>query len=181
MRSVQIASGYAHPGDPAAFEIGPSGLVFDAKTNTLYVASTANNAIYAIRGAGTTRSDLGMGSVVYQDSTVLHGPVGLAMSPDGNLIAAQGDAVNPDPKHPSELVEFTRGGTLIGQYSISEHPGARLAWRRRRAACNSRRSTTTRTLSSSGTLPHFFYVYARPQLRHDAWTGTGPRRGRSAP
>jgi hypothetical protein len=122
-QSVQIASGYIHRGDPAAFEIGPTGLVFDAKSNTLYVASTGDNAIYAIRGAGTTRVDRGTGRVVYQDSTHLHGPLGMTMAPDGNLIAAQSDAVNSDPKQPSELVEFTTKGKFIGQFSISTEQG----------------------------------------------------------
>src|SRR5262249_40908135 len=49
MRSVQIASGYTHHGDPAAFEVGPTGLVFDPKSNRLSVASTGDNAIYAVR------------------------------------------------------------------------------------------------------------------------------------
>jgi sugar lactone lactonase YvrE len=97
--------------------------VFDAKSNTLYVASTGDNAIYAIRGAGTTRLDRGTGRIVYQDSTHLHGPLGMTMAPDGNLIAAQSDAVNSDPKQPSELVEFTTKGKFIGQFSISTEQG----------------------------------------------------------
>jgi hypothetical protein len=122
-RSVQIASGYIWHGDPVAFEIGPTGLVFNAKTNTLYVASTGDNAIYAIKGAGTTKADRGTGKVVYQDSTHLHGPLSMTMAPDGNLIASQGDAVNSDPKQPSELVEFTAKGKFIGQFSINTQQG----------------------------------------------------------
>jgi DNA-binding beta-propeller fold protein YncE len=122
-RAVQIASGYIHRGDPAAFEIGPTGLVFNAKSNTLYVASTGNNAIYAIRGAGTTKADRGTGRIVYQDSAHLHGPLGMTIAPDGNLIAAQGDAINSDPNQPSELVEFTTKGKFIGQFSISTAQG----------------------------------------------------------
>jgi hypothetical protein len=123
VRSVEIASGYTHRGDPAAFEIGPTGLVYVAKTNTLYVASTGDNAIYAVRGAGTTKKNLGTGRVIYQDATHLHGPLGLAMAPDGNLIAAQGDAINSDPNQPSELVEFTARGKFIGQFAISTQQG----------------------------------------------------------
>jgi hypothetical protein len=74
-RSVQIASGYTHRGDPTAFEIGPTGLVFNAKSNTLYVASTGDNAIYAIRGAGTTKADRGTGKIIDQNSKHLHGPI----------------------------------------------------------------------------------------------------------
>jgi DNA-binding beta-propeller fold protein YncE len=122
-RSVEIASGYTHRGDPNAFEVGPTGLVFNAKTNTLYVASTGDNAIYALRGAGTTRTDRGTGSVIYQDAAHLHGPLGLALAPDGNLIAAQGDAINSDMNQASELVEFTTKGKFIGQFSINTQQG----------------------------------------------------------
>lgn len=121
--AVQIASGYTHHGDPAAFEVGPTGLAFDERTNTLYVASTGDNAIYAIHGAGTTRADHHTGPVVYQDTAHLHGPLGLTFAPDGNLIAAQGDAVNPDPNQTSELVEFTPKGRFVGEFSLSSSAG----------------------------------------------------------
>ncbi len=121
--ATQIASGYTHHGDPAAFEVGPTGLAFDPGTNTLYVASTGDNAIYAIPFAGSTHVDRGRGRLVYQDNVHLHGPLGLTFAPDGNLIAAQGDAINPDPNQTSELVEFTRTGRFVGQFSLSDMPG----------------------------------------------------------
>ncbi len=34
----------------------------------------------------------------------LHGPFGLVLAPNGDLITANGDAVNGDPTQPSELV-----------------------------------------------------------------------------
>src|SRR3954469_13376420 len=74
-RVVQIASGYTATTDPAALVIGPNGLAFDARTNTLYVASTGDNAIYAIPHAGTRRSDAGTGAIIYQDDVHLHGPL----------------------------------------------------------------------------------------------------------
>jgi hypothetical protein len=43
---------------------------------------------------------------------------------DGNLITANGDAVNGDPNFPSELVEFTKKGKFVGQFSISTQQGA---------------------------------------------------------
>jgi hypothetical protein len=119
----QIASGYTHRGDPAAFLLGPTGLAFDARTNTLYVASTADNAIYAVARAGTTRRDLGTGRIVYQDNVHLHGPLGLTFAPDGNLIVANGDAINPDPNNNSTLVEFTRTGRFVGQFQINTMAG----------------------------------------------------------
>jgi len=115
---TQIASGYAHSGDSAAFELGPTGLAFDAAHNTLYVASTLDNKIFAIPNAERTRHDQGTGTVVYSDNTHLHGPIGLALAPNGNLIAANADSVNADPNHQSELVEFTKNGQFIAQVSL---------------------------------------------------------------
>ena len=85
---TQIASGYPHGPDPNAFELGPTGLAFNAATGKLYVASTADNAIFAIANAGARTDDGGTGTLVYQDRVHLHGPLGLTFAPDGNLIAA---------------------------------------------------------------------------------------------
>ena len=41
MSQNEIADGYAHHGNPAAFVLAPTGLAFDKKANILYVASTA--------------------------------------------------------------------------------------------------------------------------------------------
>lgn len=120
---TQIASGYTHRGDPAAFEIVPTGLVYDHATDTLYVASTGDNAVYAVRNAAHARSDQGTGRVIYQDAAHLHGPLGMTTTVDGSLIVANGDAVNPDPANPSTLVEFTRRGRFVGQFSLSDAPG----------------------------------------------------------
>lgn len=120
---TQIASGYTHQGDPAAFEIGPTGLVYDHATDTLYVASTGDNAVFAVHNAAHARSDHGTGRVIYQDAAHLHGPLGMTTASDGNLIVANGDAVNPDPANPSTLVEFTRRGRFVGQFALSDTAG----------------------------------------------------------
>jgi uncharacterized protein (TIGR03118 family) len=115
---TQIASGYAHRTDPNALVVGPTGLTFDAKTGTLYVASTGDNAVYAIHDAAVTNKDQGTGKVVVDDPQHLHGPLALALAPNGDLIAANGDAVNADPNQPNELVEFTPHGKFVGQFQI---------------------------------------------------------------
>jgi len=121
---TQIASGYAHRPDPAAFLLGPTGLAYDARSDTLYVASTVDNAIYAVKQAGRTRVDRGTGSVIFNDPARLHGPLGLAFAPNGNLIVANGDAINADPNQPNELVEFTTRGRFVSQLSVNPTPGA---------------------------------------------------------
>jgi hypothetical protein len=115
---TQIASGYEHHGDPTAFELGPTGLAYDREHDLLYVASTADNAVFVIPDAADTRKDHGKGKLVYQDNVHLHGPLGLLLAPNGDLIAANGDSINPDKTQPSELVEFTPGGKFVAQISI---------------------------------------------------------------
>ncbi len=116
----QIASGYAHRCDPAAFVVGPTGVILDPKTDVLYVASAGDNAIFAIDDASTRYTDAGRGHIVVHDDTHLHGPLGLALAPNGDLVSAQGDAVNPnpDPNGQSEIAEFTRRGAFVAQFSV---------------------------------------------------------------
>ena len=80
---TRIGSGYLTRTDPAALVVGPTGLAYDARRNILYVASTGNNAIYAISNASQRTTDGGMGRLVYQDSAHLRGPLGLVLAPNG--------------------------------------------------------------------------------------------------
>jgi DNA-binding beta-propeller fold protein YncE len=122
-RAVQIASGYTHRGDPAALALGPTGLAYDPRTDTLYVASTADNAIFAITHAEHARADRGRGILVYQDNAHLRGPLGLVLAPNGNLITSNGDAINADPNQNSELVEFTPRGRFVSQLQVDPEAG----------------------------------------------------------
>jgi hypothetical protein len=120
---VQIASGYGHRLDPAALVVGPAGLAYDASTDTLYIASSADNEIFAVAHAGATFQDHGKGKLIYQDNVHLHGPLGLALAPNGDLITANSDAQNVDANQPSELVEFTKTGRFVGQFSVDPANG----------------------------------------------------------
>jgi uncharacterized protein (TIGR03118 family) len=120
---TQIASGYAHRTDPNALVIGPTGLAFDAERDILYVASTGDNAIFAIHRAAQTHHDHGLGELITNSSTYLHGPLGLVLAPNGDLIVSNGDAVNTDPNHLNEVVEFTRHGKFVGQFQIDNGAG----------------------------------------------------------
>jgi hypothetical protein len=40
------------------------------------------------------------------------------LAPDGGLIVSNGDAVNPDPNHLNEIVEFNREGQFIGRSQL---------------------------------------------------------------
>jgi len=121
--ATQIASGYVHRCDPAAFVVGPTGVAFDAATDTLYVASSGDNAIYTIPNASTRHTDAGKGNLLTADSIHLHGPLGLLLAPNGDLISAQGDAVNPDPNQVSELVEFNSAGEFVSEVEVDPAAG----------------------------------------------------------
>lgn len=124
LRETQIASGYMHRCDPAAFVVGPTGVALNKETDTLYVSSAGDNAIFAIRDASSRATDAGMGHLVVQDQIHLHGPLGLALAPNGDLISTQGDAVNPDPNHQSEVVEFTPKGQFVSEFSVDPVAGS---------------------------------------------------------
>jgi hypothetical protein len=124
LKKTQIASGYLTRLDPAALVVGPTGLALDTKRDVLYVASTGDNAILAVPHATRRSTDAGLGAVVYQDNVHLHGPLALALTPNGDLISAQGDAVNPDPNQFSEVVEFTRSGKFVAEFQIDPGAGA---------------------------------------------------------
>jgi len=120
-----IASGYLHNADSVTFVDAPTGLVYDPFKDVLYVASTQDNAVYAVRDAGDRKHDGGVGTLIYQDPTHLHGALGLAMAPNGHLLVTNNDSptINPDPNQPSELVEFTVDGHFVKEISLDPTPG----------------------------------------------------------
>lgn len=122
--TTMIAKGYTVEPNSASLVLGPTGLAYDANTDTLYVASTADNAIYAVRNAGSRTGPpfSGTGTIIFQDDH-LRGPLGLAFAPNGDLITSNGDAVNADPKQPSEIVEFTKTGTFVSQFNVDAGQG----------------------------------------------------------
>jgi uncharacterized protein (TIGR03118 family) len=114
---TQIASGYKFNTNGSALVVGPTGLAYDASTGTLFVASTDDNAIYAIANAATLQQDNGKGSVVVHNNSHLQGPLGLVLAPNGDLIVANGDAVDATGT-PNELLEFTTSGHFVASFQI---------------------------------------------------------------
>ncbi|MEO7208337.1 MAG: hypothetical protein ABI145_16510 [Steroidobacteraceae bacterium] len=121
-KMVSIASGYMHMPNSAALVLGPTGLAYDAKSDTLFVASTADNAIFAVRNAATRGRAAARGRVVFAGNQ-LRGPLALRLAPNGHLLAANGDAVNADVLHPSEIVEFTTNGRFVREYNVDASQG----------------------------------------------------------
>jgi hypothetical protein len=118
-----IASGYVHRGDPVTLFVAPTGLVYDARRDVLYVASSGDNAVFAVRHAAERRDDDGMGTIIYQDNVHLHGPLAMTQAPNGHLLVSNNDGVNSDPAQPSEIVEFTVEGQFVKQLSVDPAQG----------------------------------------------------------
>jgi hypothetical protein len=121
--AVEISSNYGHRGDPAALEIGPTGLAYDPARDTLYVAASLDNAIYAMADATAVGQNGGKGYRIYSDNLHLHGALALTLAPNGNLICSNNDVINAVTGQPSELVEFTRGGTFVAEHSVDPNLG----------------------------------------------------------
>jgi len=122
-KAVVVGSGFNHRTDPAALVLVPSGLSFDAGHDILYVASSSDNAIYALSGAVAAKTSLGSGRVVYSDLVHLHGPTQLAAAPNDDLLVADSDGSNVDPNQPSEIVDFTIAGQFVDQFSVDPNNG----------------------------------------------------------
>jgi DNA-binding beta-propeller fold protein YncE len=129
LNKITIASGYTSAPDTAGTVVGPAGLAYDRYNDILYVAAEGDNAIYKLKGAGRATSDLGKGQVIYDDQTVLHGPLGLIFAPNGDLITANADPAHfpPSATDPSEIIEITPHGTFVRKFSIDPNPGSAFA------------------------------------------------------
>ena len=117
-----IATGYTHVPNDAALVLGPTGLAFDTASDTLYVASTGDNAIYSVSYANQRSHAAVKGDLVFSDRH-LRGPLALRFAPNGNLLTANGDAVRSNVLHPSEIVEFTRWGQFVREYNVDASQG----------------------------------------------------------
>ncbi len=117
-----LATNFNHRLDPAALVLGPSGLAYSASNDTLYVASSADNAIYEIPTASKAQSPT-TASVFIQDLAHLHGPLDLSILPNGHFVVANSDGSNVDPNQPSELVEYSATGQFVKQMAIDPNNG----------------------------------------------------------
>jgi DNA-binding beta-propeller fold protein YncE len=120
---TEIAMGYTVQPNSAAVILGPTGLAYDKTTDVLYVASTAENTIYAVPYAGTSASLVIKGMPIFTSPRLI-GPLALAFAPNGNLLTSNGDAtLNNDPNHPSEIIEFTKSGQFVREFNVDAAQG----------------------------------------------------------
>lgn len=117
---TKIGSGFPEKTDPAALVIGPTGVSLGAD-GTLYVADTASNRIAAIPNAILRITTAGIGKTVSTGGG-LNGPLGIAVAPNGNILAANagdGNAVEITPRGKQVAVKTidtsaAGAGTLFG-------------------------------------------------------------------
>ena len=119
---TMIAKGYTHVPNVAAVALGPTGLAYDEGSDTLYVASTGDNAIYSVSHAAGRSNAASRGTLVFSHAH-LRGPLALRFAPNGDLLTANGDAVNGDTLHPSAIVEFTKWGHFVREYNVDASQG----------------------------------------------------------
>jgi hypothetical protein len=108
-----IAQGFPESPDAAAFIKGPTGLALGSD-GTLYVADNLDNRIAAIPDAATRTSADATGSTL-TSAGQLAGPLGLAIAPGGDVLAA--NATN------GKIVEITPAGKQIGEYYADDSIG----------------------------------------------------------
>ncbi|MFZ0706476.1 MAG: hypothetical protein WAM71_12795 [Candidatus Korobacteraceae bacterium] len=128
-----VIGNYQHHCDPASLFDAPTGLVYDHNKDVLYVASTADNAVFAVSNALERNSSGGTGQAVYTDQSHLHGALAMTLAPNGHLLVSNNDVINSDPNQPSEIVEFTTAGQFVqelpvdpllgGSFGLNVYPG----------------------------------------------------------
>jgi DNA-binding beta-propeller fold protein YncE len=131
VNSTVIADSFSERTDPAALVIGPTGVAFDADTETLYVADSLNNRIAAIPNALFRQDPSHAGQTVSRGRS-LNDPLGLAFTPNHHLVAANGNdgnIVEVDPHNGQQvavkLVNNTGGpppgaGALFGLVAVAD-------------------------------------------------------------
>jgi hypothetical protein len=88
-----IAEGFPERTDPAALVIGPTGVGL-GEEGTLYVADTQGNRIAAVPGALYRQSPVGAGGETIATGGYLNNPLGLVITPNGDILTANGNDGN---------------------------------------------------------------------------------------
>jgi NHL repeat len=108
-----IGSGFAERTDPAALVVGPTGVGL-GPDGTLYVADSVNNRISAIPGALVRYTTAGTGRIVSING-VLNDPLGLTITPNGNILTTNGNDGN--------IVEITPYGSQVAHKLVDTTSG----------------------------------------------------------
>lgn len=119
--STVVADGLSVHTDPAALVIGPTGLAV-GPDGSLFVADAVNSRIAKVPQAvfRATPVNAGAAGTTIAAGKPLNGPLGLALAPDGDLLAVNGADNN--------LIELTRTGTTVATRDLDppDPPGGAL-------------------------------------------------------
>ena len=107
-----IGSGFPHHADPAALEVGPTGVGL-SRSGALYVADSVSNRIASIAHATAKKAKPSDGKTVSSGGN-LNDPLGLAVAPNGDILTANGADGN--------LVETTPGGKQVAVKLLDNTP-----------------------------------------------------------
>ncbi len=110
-----IANGIPWRDDPNALVIGPTGVAL-APDGTLYLADTLDNRISAIPQAMARTTPAGDGGTTVSEGNWLKQPLGLALSPDGDIITTNAGDGN--------LVETSPAGRQLLRRTVDTKTGA---------------------------------------------------------
>jgi hypothetical protein len=108
-----IASGFPERPDASAFVKGPTGLALGAD-GTLYVANNLGNSIASVPDALSRATSDGTGTTLTEGKQLAN-PLGLALAPGGDLLAA--NATN------GKIVEIAPSGKQTGEYYADDDIG----------------------------------------------------------
>ena len=85
-----VARGFAERTDPDALVVGPTGLAM-GQHGALYVADTVNSRIAVVPDALGRSDALGKpGGFTVSEASVLDAPLGMALTPDGDILTVNG-------------------------------------------------------------------------------------------
>jgi hypothetical protein len=117
--SAPVANGFPWRANKAAFIQGPTGLAL-GKNGTLYVAETVGSVVTAIPDAVTRTDPVLFGTHRVTSGRSLHGPLGLTLAPNGDLIAVNGNdgravEITPEGRQVTTVTLVAQGaGDLFG-------------------------------------------------------------------
>jgi sugar lactone lactonase YvrE len=114
MSTTVIGSKFPETADPDALVIGPTGVGLGTD-GTLYVADSVGNRIAAIPQAVNRKTSAGTGHTLSIKGG-LNDPLGVAIAPNGHVLAANGNDGN--------LVEITPGGKQVNVKTVETATGA---------------------------------------------------------
>ncbi|MFG2907209.1 hypothetical protein ACGF13_19365 [Kitasatospora sp. NPDC048286] len=115
--TTEVGSGFPERTDPAALVVGPTGVGL-GHDGTLFVADTVLSRITAIPHALDRQDSAGIGRVITSGGA-LNGPLGMALTPRGDVLTVNGGDGN--------IVETTPAGRQVAVKQINNEgspPGA---------------------------------------------------------